>query len=579
MMKVARAIFEISKKEGVKYVIGIPGSASLPFYDALYEIQPDILPIVPKHEQTGTFIADGYARVTGIPCIVSGTVGPGAVNVASGLHVSYQDGVPVLAITPNVGSTQYGKGAVQEASGWGRTISHVRLFSAVTKWSVEVISPQRVPDATKRAFRVMLSGRKGPVHLDIPFDYFGAEIDFEPPVSPIEYRPVKPSAGDPELVKSAAELLFKAERPAVLAGGGVITSNASQELIELAELLCMPVATTAMGKGAFPEDHPLALGVAGVYAGHDVANTVISSMNTDVLLIIGTILHEMTTKGWRKDFGGQKNVQIDVDPEEIGKNYPIDIGIVGDAKIVLKQILQNLKVMLSKPRYSKDSERIQALEKIRKDLGYYNHPLMYSDAKPMPAPRALKELRGYLRRNAIVFADCGNNLAWTVGYFPVYTPKGFLADGAHTAMGFSAAAVIGAKLGAPDRQVVDVIGDASFMMSSKELGTARYYNVPVIWFILDDGILGMIRHTQRFLYDERYIATVSSDTNPDYCKYAESFKCYGELVEDPTEIRYALKRAEDSGVPAVIDVLTDPNTPLPGLKARADMFRKLMAKK
>jgi len=578
-LNAARTILEIAKKEGVKYVIGIPGSASLPFYDALYEVQPDIQPLVPKHEQTGTFIADGYARVTGVPCIVTGTVGPGAINVASGLHTSYQDSVPVLAITPNVGSAQYGKGAVQEASGWGRTISHVKFFSAVTKWSVEIISPERVPDATKRAFRVMLTGRRGPVHLDIPLDYLRAEIDFEPPESPTEYRPVEPIAGNPKTVKSAAELLLKAESPAILAGGGTITSNASPELIELAELLFMPIATTAMGKGAIPEDHPLALGCAGVYAGQEVANTVLTSSNTDVLLIVGTILHEMTTKGWRRDFGGRINIQIDVDPEEIGKNYPVSIGIVGDAKIVLRQILEVVRGMLDKPRYTKDAPRIQVLEKARKELGYYNHPLMYSDAKPMPASRALKELRECLPRDAIVFADCGNNLAWAVGYFPVYTPKGFLADGAHTAMGFSVAAAIGAKLGAPDRQVVDIAGDASFMMSSKELGTARYYNAPVMYFILNDGLLGMIRHTQRFLYDERYIATVSIDTNPDFCKFAEAFGCYGERVEDPAEIKYAIKRAKDAGVPSVIDVLTDSNTPVPALKARAEMFRRLMAKK
>jgi acetolactate synthase-1/2/3 large subunit len=340
-------------------------------------------------------------------------------------------------------------------------------------------------------------------------------------------------------------------------------------------MLVMPVATSAMGKSCFPEDHPLSLGVAGIYAGHDVANNLLRKDSVDVLLAIGTIFHEVTTRGWSPDFGGRKIIQIDVDPEEIGKNYPIEIGVQGDAKLVLRQLINVIKVKLTKPRSYKDSPRVRAIEEAKRDLCFYSPPQMFSDNVPVKPQRAIKELRDFLKRDAIVLADCGNNLAWTLGHFKTYVPRTFIADGGHTAMGFSAAAAIGVQLGAPGRQVVDVIGDGSFMMSNKEVGTARRYNIPVIWFVLNDGQLGMIKHTQKYLYDGRFIATDSAPSNPDYVKFADAFGVYGERVEKPGDIKGALKRAFDSGLPAILDIIIDPNEVHPKLKARLEMFRQM----
>jgi acetolactate synthase-1/2/3 large subunit len=574
LVSAGRALFEICKAEGVKYAIGVPGSAALPLFDDLYNMQGDITTILTKHEQTAGFIADGYARVTGVPCVTVATVGPGAMNLAAGMHCAYQDSFPVLAVTAQIATKQFGKGGVQEATGWGRTLSHTDAFKPVTKWSVLVERGDKLPEVAMRAFKIMLSGRRGPVHIDIPFDVQKAEVQSEA-YSPEHYRSISGVAGDPALVSKAADLLLEAQSPAILAGGGVLASSASPELLELAEMLVMPVATSAMGKSCFPEDHPLSLGVAGVYAGHDVANNLLRKDSIDVLLAIGTIFHEVTTRGWSPDFGGRKIIQIDVDPEEIGKNYPIEIGVQGDARLVLRQLINVIKAKLTRPRSYKDSPRVHAIEEAKRDLCFYSPPQMFSDNVPVKPQRAIKELRDFLKRDAIVLADCGNNLAWTLGHFKTYVPRTFIADGGHTAMGFSAAAAIGVQLGAPGRQVVDVIGDGSFMMSNKEVGTARRYNIPVIWFVLNDGQLGMIKHTQKYLYDGRFIATDSAPSNPDYVKFADAFGVYGERVEKPGDVKGALKRAFDSGLPAILDITIDPNEVHPKLKARLEMFRQM----
>jgi acetolactate synthase-1/2/3 large subunit len=567
------ALLEVCKGEGVKYAFGVPGSAALPLFDDLYNIQGDMTTILTKHEQTAGFMADGYARVTGVPCVTVATVGPGAMNLASGLHCAYQDSFPVLAITAQIPTKQFGKGGVQEATGWGRTLSHTDIFRPVTKWSVLVERADKLPDVGMRAFKIMLSGRRGPVHIDIPFDVQKGEIEFTP-IPPMHYRSLSGAAGDPASVNKAADLLLGSQSPAILAGGGVLASDGSPELLELAEMLVIPVATSAMGKSCFPEDHPLSLGVAGIYA-QDVANDFLRKDKVDVLLAVGTLFHEVTTRGWSSDFGGTKLIQIDVDPEEIGKNYSIEIGIQGDAKLILRQLIEVIKVKLTKRATYKDAPRVRAIEKAKKELGFYSSPEMLSDDVPIKPQRAIKELREFLNRDAIVLTDCGNNLAWTLGYFKNYVPRTFIADGGHTAMGFSAAAAMGVKLGARDKQVVDVIGDGSFMMTNKEVGTARRYDIPVIWFILNDGLLGMIKHTQQYLYDRRFIATDSAPSNPDYVKYADAFGVYGERVERPADIKGALKRAFDSKLPAILDIMIDPNVVNPKLKSRLEMFRQM----
>ncbi len=581
-LRAGKYVVESLLAENVKYLFGIPGGGVAPFFNEFYDY-PQIQTILTQHEQGAGFMADGYFRASGQVAACAATVGPGGVNLASGLHPAYQDNQAVLAFTNNVPTEQFGKGGIQDASGWGpRSISHVGIFKEVTKWSVLVTKPENVPEVIRRAFRIMLTGRKGPVHVDLAQDVIRAEIEaeFQPPK---KYRPMGPVRGNPLLIKEAAEHLVNAVSPAIMSGGGIIASGASPELVELATLLGSPVATTAMGKGSFPEDHPLAVGVVGLF-GHATANTILRGDKTDVLLAIGTIFHQVTTTSWVKNFGGQKIIQIDNDPTEIGKNYPVEVGIVGDAKAVLQDLLTEVKSTLSKlppPAIRELEERKKARQKeilaLKGELKYYVEPESYSDAVPMKPQRVVREIRQFLDKDAIVLADCGNNLAWVEKYYQALMPKGFIADGGHTAMGFSVAASIGVKLGAPDRQVVDVCGNGSFTMLSKELNTASAYNVPVIWCILNDMNLGMIIQGQKFGYGvwepERYIATQSYVM--DFVKFAEACHAFGQKVEKPTEIKDALKNAFDSGKPSLIDIRIDPDeVPVGALKRFEAIVRK-----
>ena len=572
----------VTSNEGVEYLFGIPGGGIAPFYNEFYDY-PQIKTILTQHEQGAGFMADGYFRACGKVAACAATVGPGGVNLASGLHPAFQDNQAVLAFTNNVPTDQFGRGGIQDASGWGpRSISHVGFFSNVTKWSVLVTRPDSVPEVMRRAFRVMLTGRKGPVHIDLAQDVIRAEIEAEVR-PPQKYRPMGLIRGDSELIKQAAQLLVKAVSPSIMSGGGVIASGASPEVLELATLLGAPVATTAMGKSSFPEDHPLALGVVGLF-GQDAANTVFRGNKTDVLLAIGSIFHQMTTISWAKDFGGQMIIQIDTDPTEIGKNYPFEVGIVGDAKAVLQELIGHVRALLSRlpPTEFKDLEerkktRQKEILSLKGELKYYTEPVSYSEAVPTKPQRAVRELREFLAKNAMVLADCGNNLAWVEKYYQALMPKGFIADGGHTAMGFSVAASIGVKLGAPDRQVVDVVGNASFTMLSKEVNTASQYKIPVVWFILNDGNLGMIIQGQKFGYGtwepERYIVTQSYVM--DFVKFAEACHAYGQIVERPTEIKDALKNAFDSGKPSILDVRIDPDeVPAGALKRFEPIVKK-----
>jgi acetolactate synthase-1/2/3 large subunit len=581
-VRAGKFIVESLLAEGVKYLFGIPGGGIAPFYNEFYDY-PQIKTILTQHEQGAGFMADGYFRACGQVAACAATVGPGGVNLVSGLHPAYQDNQAVLAFTNNVPTDQFGKGGIQDASGWGpRSISHVGLFKEVTKWSVLVTRPDTVPEVIRRAFRTMLTGRKGPVHIDLAQDVIRSEIDAEL-VPPKKYRPTGLIRGDPELIKQAAQLLVNSPSSAIMSGGGVIASGASPELLELATTLGCPVATTAMGKSSFPEDHSLAVGVVGLF-GHETANTVLRGDKTDVLLALGTIFHQVTTTSWVKNFGGQKIIQVDSDPTEIGKNYPVEVGIVGDAKTVLQDLLVQVRALLSKlsPAAMKEfEEKNKSKQKeilaLKGELKYYMEPASFSDAVPIKPQRAVKEIREFLGKDAIVMADCGNNLAWVEKYYQALMPKGFMADGGHTAMGFSIAASIGAKLGAPNRQVVDVSGNASFTMLSKEVNTASAYDIPVVWCILNDMNLGMIIQGQKFGYGmwepERYIATQSYVM--DFVKFAEACHAYGQLVERPTEIKDALKNAFESGKPSIIDIRIDPDeVPAGALKRFETLVKK-----
>jgi len=569
-MSCARYMLEYLKAEGVEYVFGIPGGGDDELCYAFHEV-PELRFVLVKHEQNGVFMATGYALASGKPSVALVTSGPGAWNVLSGLDVAYMNSVPVLALCGETPTDGWGRGGWQDSSGWGpRTISQAKAFEGCVKWRITIDRVGKVKDAMRSTFKAMMTGRKGPVHIQIPVDVQREMMEVDLLVAR-KHALHDRTRGDPELTRKAAELLVAANSPAILAGWGIIESGASPDLIELAELLTVPVATTFRGKGAFPEDHYLSLGVSGSM-GHETAVKYLDKEQVDVLLAVGTIFSQMTTVGWRPAYGGRKIIQVDIDPQEIGKIYPVEIGITGDAKMVLRDIISEVKNLL-KGEKRVNSERIDNLSRLKKELEYYSEPAMFSDGVPIKPQRALKEIRDALPKDAVVFTDCGNNCMWTERYFQAYLPGTIIFDGT-THMGWTTAGVIGAKLAVPDKVVATIVGDGSFSMNCQDVKTADTYDVPAIWCVVNDRALGAIRHRQFAMPERKLENYVRLDNdNMDFIKFAEGCGVRGERCERPSEIKPAIERAIESGVPTVIDIVLDRDEPHPGIANLAKMVR------
>ncbi len=534
-------------KEGVRYIFGIPGDQWNPFLNAIYRFGRDegIEFIMTRHEQAAANMADAWARVTGEVGVCLGTVGPGAANLVSGVYPAWADSIPVLALTaqnqtwrsyPDHGSMQ--------------ALDHLHLFKAVTKWNAVVSCWERIPELVQRAFRVATSGRPGPVHLDFPADVLFATGDEEEILilSPERYRATVPPTGDKNLIERAAEMLVEAEKPLIHAGGGVLRSGAWDELKELAEYLSSPVTTSVGARGSIPEDHPLCLIPAsyGALGAQAVA---------DVVLLVGGRLGDTDFWGRPPAWGEpevQKLIQIDIDGANIALNRRVDLAIIGDAKSTLSEILREVK-------------RRTARREERPDLADYREAqdawlssfleLGASEEIPIHPLRLIKDVREFFPRDAISCVDGGNTAVWAHYLNRIYEPRTFLwpSDSGHLGTGLPYA--IGAKLARPDVPVYAICGDGAFMLSVQELETARRLNLPVVIVVANDRAWGMIKGSQMLNYDSCYIGVDFSDVR--YDKVAEAMGCYGERVEEPSQIKPALRRAVDSGLPAVLDVVID----------------------
>lgn len=553
----AEVLTEYLAGEGVEYLFGVPGGHLLALYDAVHR-SAKVKSVLTKNEQGAGYMANGYARVAGRLGVCCGTVGPGATNLVSGVATAYMDSTPLLAVTAQVGTTAIGKGALQEGAGDGRTVDHVGLFRPITKYSAMVTRSVLVPEAVRKAIRIATSGRPGPVHLDLPSDVLKGEV--EDPILPAErYRPTAALGADPGGVAQAARLLAAAQRPALLVGAGAIAAGAQQQVLGLAERLGAPVATSLRGKGAFPEDHPLALGCLGLY-GTRAANSYLRS-GVDVLLAVGVSFHEMTTHCWDPAFQPKTAlIQIDVDPDEMGKNYPVDVPLVGDARVVLNDVL----AALGEPRSSSVDGRAE-LQRFKVANEYFDESAMRSNAFPLKPQRAMAELREALPPEAIVFTDIGNNVTWVERFFQSLQSGTMVAMSGLAAMGSGVAGVVGGKLAAPDRPVVCVCGDGDFQMTGMEVLTAVAYGVPAIWVILENARLGMIHDIQTLMYQGRVEA--SELRNPDFVALAQAMGAEGCRIGRAGELREAVRAAAERGKPTVIDVPIDPDE-LPPMKPR-----------
>ncbi len=537
----AKALIQSLENQKVDVIFGILGGAILPVYDALCG-NTNIRHILARHEQGAAHAAEGYARASGRPGVCMATSGPGATNLVTGIANAYMDSSPVIALTGQVPSTgvntsyMIGRDAFQEADIIGIT-------TPITKANYQPRSVAEIPTTVYTAFHVATTGRPGPVLVDLPKNVQAdtAEIEFTQEISARGYDPQT----QPELsqVSKAIQLLIKAERPIILAGGGVIISNASDELTKLSDLLAAPVATTFMGKGSFPENHPLSVGSIGMH-GNPAANRLMGE--ADVLLAIGTRFSDRATANTNTFCPNAKKIHIDIDAAEIGKNIDIDVAVVADAKTAMQTLHAALTKKLQKIQATPWSKRIQ---EAKEQLS----PLFEETPKDLKPKTLLTELRKLLPESAIVTTEVGQNQMWSALYFKALKPRTFISSGGLGTMGFGFPASIGAKVACPDRPVVDVAGDGSFIMTEQELACSVEENIPVIVIVLNNSVLGMVAQWQRMLYKRRYMA-VNLGKTPNFVKLAEAYGAQGFRVESIAEFQKAIKEALKSKVTTVIDV-------------------------
>jgi acetolactate synthase-1/2/3 large subunit len=530
----AQAIIEALKRENVTHLFGISGGAVLPLYDALYDA--DLRNILAHHEQCAGHMADGYARASGRPGVCLTTSGPGATNLVTGIANAYMDSSPVIALTGQVPRHAIGTDGFQEAD-------IVGIATPITKFVTQIKQVQDIPRTLRHAFYIATSGRPGPVLVDIPKDIqiISGNMKFVKQVNLPGYKP----RDDPHpiQVKRAAEMLLQAKTPMILAGGGVIISEASRDLQQLAELIMMPVATTFMGKGSYPETHPLSLGVVGMH-GTVEANRLI--LEADVLLTVGARFSDRTTGRVDGFCPDAKIIHIDIDSAEIGKNVVVDLPIVADAGKALRALYE---ILVSRIVKNEDSPWLKRIQQVRD----YVRADTQTEHRSLTPPKLIKQLRELLPIHSIVTTEVGQNQMWAALHYQALAPRTFISSGGLGTMGFGFPAALGVKTAQPDVPVVDIAGDGSFIMSVQELATSVLEDIPVIVVILNNSVLGMVAQWQRMFYKSRYSGTLLKN-NPDFVKLAEAFSAEGVRVNSIPEFSKAVKTALKSPVTTVIDV-------------------------
>ncbi|MEM2570214.1 MAG: biosynthetic-type acetolactate synthase large subunit [Thermoproteota archaeon] len=535
MVSGARLIVDKLRENGVKTVFGIPGGAVLPLFDELYKAG-DIEFILTRHEQGATHMADGYARATGKAGVVIVTSGPGATNLATGIANAYLDSSPVISMAGQVPTFSIGYDAFQEANIFSMMIG-------LTKMNFLPRNLEELNSALENAFKIALSGRPGPVHIDIPRDVQLMEGEPKNNIFSYSYNPPIPS--DEELFL-ASRMLADAERPVILAGGGVIMSGSSNELVALAELLNAPVVTTLMGKGSIPEDHPLSLGCVGM---HGKLGAIKAVQESDVLLAVGARFSDRTT-GKLSGFAPKaKKIHIDIDKSEIGKLLKPDIGIVGDAKYVLSRIYSNLVKMVQKGKAGKWGERLKQLKKESEFLYDY-------DAVPIKPSTVVRILNDFVTPNDFVTTEVGQCQMYASLHFLAKRPRQFISSGGLGTMGFGLPAAIGVKAAFRDRRVFDIAGDGSFFMTCNQLPVSVDYNLPIIVVVLNNYFLGMVRQWQELFYGKRYIA-VDLKGKADIAKVSEGFGARAFKVTRVSELKEAIQTAINENETTVIDVIVE----------------------
>ncbi len=530
----AEIVTEVLIEQGADVVFGYPGGTVINLYDALYAKKNEIKHILTAHEQGAAHAADGYARVTGKTGVVIATSGPGATNLVTGIATAYMDSIPMVAITGNVPLDLIGSDSFQEVYITGVTVP-------ITKHNFMVTDISNLADTLREAFRIARSGRPGPVLVDIPKNLTIDSYEFtkKEPVIPTRHLPL-----EEEKIEELARLLNESKRPVLYFGGGVVASEASKELREFVSHCSLPACHTLMATGVLSSEDPLSLGMVGM---HGRVSSSRAINEADLLIALGTRFSDRVATNKKKFANNATIVQIDIDNSEIDKNVKCDLSIVGDVKEVLNYLM----------KYVTKVDRTSWLETIAKwhqEIDY--HPK--DDPSIIKPHRLVQTISDMAGEDAIVVTDVGQHQMWTAQYYKRTEPRSFITSGGLGTMGFSYGAAMGAKMGCPDRKVVQITGDGCFHMNMNEMCTAVSYNIPIITIIMNNNVLGMVRQWQDLFFEQRYAYT-TLDRKTDYVKLAEAFGATGYRATTIEEFQTAFAKALELNAPCVIECLIDRN--------------------
>jgi acetolactate synthase-1/2/3 large subunit/sulfoacetaldehyde acetyltransferase len=560
-MSGGRAVVESLRTEGVRYVYGIVGSCMVEILDDLYD-RRDISWVGTRHEQGAAHMADGYARVSGRPGVCMATNGPGATNLATGVSVALLSHSPMIAITgaPQIG--QLHRDSFQE-------LDQVAMFRPLTKWSVQVPRAERIPELFRHAFRIAASGKKGPVHIDLPRDLLNEDIEAEV-LAPAASRAEHAGAAHPDAVAAAAQALLRSRRPVFIAGLGVADSNARDELLELAGMLSAGVVTSYARNDAVPTGHPLVAGPIG-RGGAPEAKALLQG--ADLVLAAGTRLAQFTTFYDHSVIPAKVPiVQIEIDPKEIGRNYPVEVGLAGDARETLRALVAELRSR--EPDWPRNREHRGAVAQAKRERAERIAAAGRFEGAPMKPRRVHAELRKVLPRDTVICIDGGTTISPAFNLYDFDEPRSFVTPVDQGCLGFAYPASIGAKMAAPARPVVSLNGDGSFLMNAVEIETAVRSRVPVVAIVLNNNCWGSEKAYQKYFFKGRYIGADLG--NPRFDKFAELFGARGFYAGRPADIGAAVRAALEAEVPAVIEIPVDPEAleqPVRGDAVREDRHK------
>jgi acetolactate synthase-1/2/3 large subunit len=544
-MRAVDATLNCLKRAGVSAIFGLPGGPVIPLFDALHD-DPDIRTYLVRHEQGAGHMAEGYAKATGRVGVCTATSGPGATNLVTPIADAYMDSVPLLALTGQVGSTRVGTDAFQEADIVGITLP-------IVKHSYLVKDAEELPRVMSEALWVALSGRPGPVLVDVCVDQWARDVaDYEGPTPPEMpgYRPPE-AAGHPRQLAAAARVLASAERPVIYAGGGIIAGEAHEELTRLAETTGIPVTTTLMGLGGFPGSNPLYVGMPGM---HGIAASTFAFQASDAILAVGVRFDERVLSTVMSEWApGAKIIHIDVDPAEISKNRGAHIGIAGQAAPALGALAEAYAALPERHDPDRRAAWVAQIGEWKREHPY--HVDTEGEIQPQEVIQALYRLT---RGQAIVCTDVGQHQMWAAQHYAFDRPRRWITSGGLGTMGFGLPAALGAQVALPDELVIDIAGDGSFEMTLQELSTAQTYGLPVKVIILNNGYLGMVRQWQELFWQGRYAGTSFEPFQPDFARLAAAYGVAGQAVREAGDLEDALREALAHDGPALVDVHVNP---------------------